>query len=84
MTKVVSQRLLEPANFIIGFASVVEELHNEMNMTENLSERNEYSARILQDLKRIQKHGEYMSMVLNKMNSEAEWYQIPSVIKGTA
>lgn len=82
MTKVVSMKLLEPANLIIGFAGVAEELLKEMEAPGNTVERKEHVDRILEDLKHIRKHGEYMSMVLNKMNSEAEWYQIPSVING--
>lgn len=82
MTKAVSLRLLEPANLIVGFAGIAEELLREMNATDNTVERKEYTERILEDLKYIQKHGKYMSMVLIKMNSEAEWYQIPSVMTG--
>jgi PAS domain S-box-containing protein len=82
MTKVVSVKLLEPANFVVGFAGIAEELLNEMDEAGSTAERKELADRILEDLKQIQKHGEYMSMVLNKMNSEAEWYQIPSVING--
>lgn len=82
MTKAVSMKLLEPANLIIGFAAIAEELLTEMNIAGTLEERKEYLNRILEDLKYIQKHSQYMSMILNKMNSEAEWYQIPSVISG--
>lgn len=84
MTKAVSMKLLEPANLIIGFAGLAVDLLNEMNSMANADERIEYSERLLEDLGCIQKHGEYMSMVLNKMNSEAEWYQIPSVINGNS
>ena len=82
MTKAVSMKLMEPANLIIGFAGVAIELLNEMNSMANMEEMKECSARLLEDLGCIQKHGEFMSMVLKKMNSEAEWYQIPSVING--
>lgn len=82
MTKAVSMKLLEPANLIVGFAGIAEEILMELNMAATTAERNEYSDRLMDDIKCIQKHGEYMSMVLNKMNSEAEWYQIPSVING--
>jgi PAS domain S-box-containing protein len=82
MTKAVSMKLMEPANLIIGFANVAAEILNEMNMASTTAERIEYSDRLMEDLHCIQKHGEFMSMILNKMNSEAEWYQIPSVING--
>lgn len=84
MTKAVSLELLEPANLIIGFAAIAQELLKEMNATENKAEKKEHLERIVEDLERIQKHSEFMSMVLKKMNSESEWYQIPSVIKGSA
>lgn len=82
MTKIVSSELLEPANLIVGFASVAEELLKEMKAARDSAERREYEERIIEDLQKIQKHSEFMSKVLNKMNSEAEWYEIPSVIKG--
>jgi len=81
MTKIVSRELLEPANLIIGFAGIAEELLKEMNVSEDKTQRKEYEERIIEDLQLIQKHSEFMSNVLNKMNSEAEWYQVPSVIK---
>jgi signal transduction histidine kinase len=84
MTKTVSQELLEPANLIISFSSVAEELLKEMKAAKDHKERKEYEERIMEDLQRIQKHSEFMSKVLNKMNSEAAWYQIPSVIKGSS
>jgi hypothetical protein len=83
MTKAVSMKLLEPANLIVGFAGIAEEILMELIMAATTAERNEYTDRLMDDIKCIQKHGEYMSMVLNKMNSEAEWYQIPSVINGS-
>lgn len=82
MTKAVSQKLLEPANLIVGFAEMAEELIREMGASTSSGETKENIDRVLEDLTRIRKHSEYMSMVLNKMNSEAEWYQIPSVING--
>lgn len=82
MTKIVSSELLEPANLIVGFASLAEELLKEMKAARDSTERREYEERIIEDLQKIQKHSEFMSKVLNKMNSEAEWYEIPSVIKG--
>jgi PAS domain S-box-containing protein len=84
MTKAVSQKLLEPANLIVGFAEMAEELIREMGASTSSGETKENIDRILEDLTRIRKHSEYMSMVLNKMNSEAEWYQIPSVINGNS
>jgi PAS domain S-box-containing protein len=80
MTKMVSHELLEPANLIIGFADVAEEMLKELTATNDSREIDDLAARIEEDLQRIKKHGEFISMVLNKMNSEAEWYQIPSVI----
>jgi len=81
MTKVVSHELMEPSNLIIGFADVAEEMLSELTQSTNAEDREMLAARIAEDLKRIKKHGEFISRVLNKMNSEAEWYQIPSVIK---
>jgi PAS domain S-box-containing protein len=80
MTKMVSHELLEPANLIIGFADVAEEMIKELAETNDLQEIADLAERIELDLKRIKKHSEFISMVLNKMNSEADWYQIPSVI----
>jgi signal transduction histidine kinase len=76
----VSHELLEPANLIIGFADVAEEMIKELAETNDLQEIADLAERIELDLKRIKKHSEFISMVLNKMNSEADWYQIPSVI----
>ncbi|MFM9056523.1 MAG: PAS domain S-box protein [Bacteroidota bacterium] len=84
MTKAVSMKLLEPANLIIGFAGIADELLQELNKAKNKEERKEYADRIQEDLERIKKHGEYMSMILNKMNTEAEWYEVPSVISNNA
>jgi PAS domain S-box-containing protein len=82
MTKLVSLELLEPANLIIGFASVLESLVNEISEIENKTEMNVRIKQIVEDLSVIQRQGEFMSKVLKKMNLESEWYQIPSVING--
>jgi hypothetical protein len=82
MTKLVSLELLEPANLIIGFASVLESLVNEISEIENKIEMNVRIKQIVEDLSVIQRQGEFMSKVLKKMNLESEWYQIPSVING--
>ena len=80
MTKNVSKELLEPANLIIGFADVAREMLKEMQLSNSSDERSHLADRIQEDLQRITRHGEFISRVLNKMNSEAEGYQIPSVI----
>jgi len=82
MTKLVSLELLEPANLIIGFSSVLESLVNEISEIENKTEVNVRIKQIVEDLSVIQRQGEFMSKVLKKMNLESEWYQIPSVING--
>jgi PAS domain S-box-containing protein len=81
MTKLVSHELLEPANLIIGFADVAADMIQELKDENDPEARNDLAGRIAEDLVRIKKHSEFISRVLNKMNSEADWYQIPSVIK---
>ncbi|MFM2207090.1 MAG: hypothetical protein RL213_1065 [Bacteroidota bacterium] len=84
MTKMVSHELLEPSNLIIGFAEVAEEMLKELSDTTDATDRKELTGRISEDLQRIIKHGDFISRVLNKMKSEADWYQTPSVIRRSA
>jgi PAS domain S-box-containing protein len=81
MTKMVSHELLEPANLIIGFTEMANELLKDLAETTDPAQKAELVLSIEKDLERAKLHGEFISRILNKMNTEADWFETPSVIK---
>lgn len=81
MTKLVSHELMEPTNLIIGFTGIAEDLFKELLETTDPIQKAELARAIEEDLKRAKLHGELMSRILNKMNTEADWFETPSVIR---
>ncbi|MFM2135064.1 MAG: hypothetical protein RL021_464 [Bacteroidota bacterium] len=81
MTKLVSHELTEPANLIIGFTGIAEDLLKELLETTDPVKKAELARDIEEDLKRAKLHAELMSRILNKMNTEADWFETPSVIR---